>query len=106
MQIFSLFRQPNLHLNSLAYQPESEPPSVRKHILPFDLDIIHTHVKYWAGDAGTLLHRIGIARGVHEIDASRQVWIEHGASLFFFFLLLRFYIIPRHSPASRTPLQI
>jgi len=25
-QIFSLFRQPNLHLDSLAYQPESEPP--------------------------------------------------------------------------------
>src|SRR5712691_3446244 len=46
---------PNLHLDSLAYQPESEPPSVREHVLPFDLDVIHTRVNYWAGDAGTLL---------------------------------------------------
>src|SRR5712691_8152468 len=50
---------PNLHLDSLAYQPESELPSVRKHVLPFDLDVIHTRVKYWVGDAGSASsHRI------------------------------------------------
>jgi trafficking protein particle complex subunit 12 len=67
-----------------------DPPSTRahvlEHVLPFELDVIHARVRYWAGDAhgyadalGALLRRCRRrARGAR-IDSDRQMWIERGA---------------------------
>jgi hypothetical protein len=66
------------------------PPSARahvlEHVLPFELDVIHARVRYWAGDAhgyadalGALLRRCRRrARGAR-VDADRHMWIERGA---------------------------
>jgi hypothetical protein len=67
-----------------------EPPSTRahvlEHVLPFELDVVHARVRYWAGDGhgyadalGALLRRCRRrARGAR-IDSDRQMWIERGA---------------------------
>ncbi|KAH9995547.1 hypothetical protein BJV77DRAFT_942843 [Russula vinacea] len=66
------------------------PPSARTHVLeqllPFELDVIHARVKYWAGDAhgytdalGALLRRCRRrARGART-DADHQMWVERAA---------------------------
>jgi hypothetical protein len=65
------------------------PPSARahvlEHVLPFELDVIHARVRYWAGDAhgyadalGAILRRCRRrARGAR-VDADRHMWIERG----------------------------
>ena len=67
-----------------------DPPSARahvlEHVLPFELDVIHARVKYWAGDShgyadalGVLLRRCRRRARSARLDADRQMWIERGA---------------------------
>lgn len=66
------------------------PPTARTHVLeqllPFELDVIHARVKYWAGDAngytdalGVLLRRCRRRARAARLDADRQMWVERGA---------------------------
>jgi len=66
------------------------PPSARthvlEHVLPFELDVIHARVKYWAGDAhgytdalGALLRRCRRRARIARNDADHQMWIERAA---------------------------
>ncbi|KAH9967235.1 hypothetical protein BC827DRAFT_1123148 [Russula dissimulans] len=66
------------------------PPSARTHVLeyllPFELDVIHARVKYWAGDPhgyadalGALLRRCRRRARAARLDADRQMWIERAA---------------------------
>ncbi|KAI9451686.1 hypothetical protein BJY52DRAFT_91219 [Lactarius psammicola] len=66
------------------------PPTARthvlEHVLPFELDVIHARVKYWAGDAhgytdalGALLRRCRRRARAARLDADRQMWVERGA---------------------------
>ncbi|KAI9458105.1 hypothetical protein F5148DRAFT_1321530 [Russula earlei] len=68
------------------------PASARAHVLerllPFELDVVHARVKYWAGDAtgyadslGALLRRCKRRARSARLDADRQMWIERGARL-------------------------
>ena len=67
-----------------------EPPAARthvlEHVLPFELDVIHARVKYWAGDAhgytdalGALLRRCRRRARAARLDADHQMWIERAA---------------------------
>ncbi|KAI0289448.1 hypothetical protein BC826DRAFT_1031882, partial [Russula brevipes] len=66
--------------------PPSAHAHVLEHLLPFELDVIHARVRYWAGDAhgyadalGALLRRCRRrARGAR-VDADRHMWSERGA---------------------------
>jgi len=86
-----LFNQASAEATNLfgalaAIEPPSARAHVLEHVLPFELDVIHARVKYWAGDAhgytdalGALLRRCRRrARGAR-LDADRQMWIERGA---------------------------
>jgi hypothetical protein len=66
------------------------PPTARTHVLeqllPFELDVIHARVKYWASDAngytdalGVLLRRCRRRARAARLDADRQMWVERGA---------------------------
>lgn len=66
------------------------PPAARthvlQHVLPFELDVIHARVKYWAGDAhgytdalGALLTRSRRRARAARLDADHQMWVERGA---------------------------
>ena len=69
-----------------ALDPPSARAHVLEHVLPFELDVIHARVKYWAADAhgyadalGALLRRCRRRARSARLDADRQMWIERGA---------------------------
>ena len=76
----------NLYNALGTIDPPSTRAHVQEHVLPFELDVIHARVRYWAGDGhgyadalGALLRRCRRrARGAR-IDSDRQMWIERGA---------------------------
>jgi tetratricopeptide (TPR) repeat protein len=73
--------------NALAtIAPPSAHTHVLEHVLPFELDVIHARVKYWAGDAHGYTDALGVllrrcrrrARGAR-VDADHQMWVERAA---------------------------
>ena len=86
-----LFNQASAETNNLfsaldTITPPASRTHVLEHVLPFELDVIHARVKYWAGDAngytdalGTLLRRCRRRARNARSDADRHMWIERGA---------------------------
>ncbi|KAH9169928.1 hypothetical protein EDB89DRAFT_1382929 [Lactarius sanguifluus] len=86
-----LFNQASAEVTNLFGALASiTPPAARthllEHVLPFELDVIHARVKYWAADAsgytdalGALLRRCRRRARASRLDVDRQMWVERGA---------------------------
>ncbi|KAH9040457.1 hypothetical protein EDB85DRAFT_2173585 [Lactarius pseudohatsudake] len=86
-----LFNQASAEVTNLFGALASiAPPAARthllEHVLPFELDVIHARVKYWAADAtgytdalGALLRRCRRRARASRLDVDRQMWVERGA---------------------------
>ena len=76
----------NLFSALASITPPTARAHVLEHVLPFELDVIHARVKYWADDPhgytdalGTLLRRCRRRARSARLDADRQMWMERGA---------------------------
>ncbi|KAH9000341.1 hypothetical protein EDB92DRAFT_1789692 [Lactarius akahatsu] len=86
-----LFNQASAEVTNLfgalaSIAPPAARTHVLEHLLPFELDVIHARVKYWAADAtgytdalGALLRRCRRRARASRLDVDRQMWVERGA---------------------------